>query len=494
MSRRHGFDVVIVGGGAAGCLLARRLADRGDRSVLLLEAGPDPRPDPASELHDGWRLPAIPDWGFRSEPVPGAASGPLRRGRVLGGTSWLTRFAVRGSLSDFDDWAAAEDAGWSASDVLSAFRAIEADAEFGDRPWHGAAGPVPITRYPELVRSPIHAAIVEAFERAGDAPVEDHNAPGAIGAGRIPMSSRSGRRVSALDAFLPTDVALPSLTVRPDALVDRVLVHAGRVTGVRLAGGEEVDAPSVVLSGGTYGSPSVLLRSGIGPAEALRALGIAVVVDLPGVGANLADHPAVEIETGWRGEGRVEPILQSIVTARTGVAPASDGPDVMFWISDPTIADPSVYADAVLLRPRSRGSVRLRSADPSDPPRIELPGLREPVDVERLSEALAHGLAALDDPAVRALCADAATPHAGSSAARREHVAASAYSLPHVVGTCAMGPTPGDGAVVDARGRVHGVDGLAVVDASIIPEPPSGFPHLITLMLAELLAGSIGER
>ena len=488
-----GFDVVIVGGGAAGCLMARRLADRADRTVLLLEAGPDLRAAPPAGLHDGWQLPTIPDWGFRSEPSGSREGAPLRRGRLLGGTSWLTRFAVRGALSDFDGWAAAGNPGWTATDVLPAFRAIEADAEFGDRPWHGAGGPMPITRYPDLAPAPIHAATLAAFERLGATPVEDHNAPDAIGAGRMPMSSRAGRRTSSLDAFLADEGGLSTLTIRPDAPVDRVVLEGGRATGVRLADGSTVRAGTVVLCGGTYGSPSILLRSGIGPAEALQALGIPVVADLPGVGANLADHPSVEIDLGRTGDGRADVILHSIVTVRTSLAPAGGGPDLLFWVPDPTVEDPAAYADAVLLRPASRGSVRLRSADPSDPPRIELPGVREAVDVERLAEGIEHALSAARDPEVRARCTGPAMSDPGTTAARREHVVTTAYSVPHVVGTCAMGPSPADGAVVDARGRVHGVAGLVVVDASIIPEPPSGFPHLITLMVAERLAETIGE-
>jgi choline dehydrogenase len=158
------FDIVVVGGGAAGCVVASRLAERGDRSVLLLEAGPDLRHATPPELRDGWRLPTPPDWGFRSEPDNAGSASPLRRGRLLGGSSWLTRFAVRGSAADFDDWSAAGNPGWAFEDVLPAFRLVETDAEFGDRPWHGDRGPVPITRYPQLEPSAIHAAALRAFE------------------------------------------------------------------------------------------------------------------------------------------------------------------------------------------------------------------------------------------------------------------------------------------------------------------------------------------
>jgi choline dehydrogenase len=162
----------------------------------------------------------------------------------------------------------------------------------------------------------------------------------------------------------------------------------------------------------------------------------------------------------------------------------------MFWISDPTDEDTGFYLDPVLLRPVSRGSVRLRSADPSASPRIELPGVREPRDVDRLVEGYRLGLELAQRPEIRRLRTEAPPPDPGDHGALRRHVAENVYSIPHVVGTCAMGPSPERGAVVDAVGRVHGLDGLSVVDASIMPEPPSGFPHIITIMLAERLAAT----
>ncbi len=160
----------------------------------------------------------------------------------------------------------------------------------------------------------------------------------------------------------------------------------------------------------------------------------------------------------------------------------------MFWTSDPSADDPSFYLDPILLRPISRGSVRLRSADPTDPPRIELPGLREPGDVDRLVEGYRRGLELARRPEIRRLCTEAPPSSPRGEAGWRRRVVENAYSIPHVVGTCAMGPSPDRGAVVDALGRVHGVERLAVVDASIIPEPPSGFPHVIAIMIAEALA------
>jgi len=490
---RDGYDTVIVGGGAAGCALARRLGDLDGASVLLLEAGPDQRADTPTEWHDGWTLPTLPDWGYEAEPGADGSTPRLRRGRLLGGTSWLTRFAVRGSTADVDAWADAGNPGWAFEEVLPAFRRVETDLDLGADPWHGTAGPLPITRYPGLARSDIHEALLEAFAAGGFPSIDDHNAPGAVGVGPMPMSSRGGVRVTSVDAYLPEHARIPGLTVRADAPVATITFAGRRATGVRLADGAPIAADRVIVAAGTYGSPALLLRSGIGPGDDLRALDIAVVSELPGVGANLADHPGVDLDLGWRGAGRDGPVLHTIATWRSTGTPAHAAQDLMFWISDPEGDDAGVYLDPILLKPASRGSVRLRSADPADPPRIELPGLREPSDIDRLVEGYRRGLELARDPAIRARCADPPPDVPDDQPALARHVVANAYSIPHVVGTCAMGPSPAAGAVVDASGRVHGVDDLYVVDASIIPEPPSGFPHLVTLMLAEHLATRIAE-
>jgi choline dehydrogenase len=247
----------------------------------------------------------------------------------------------------------------------------------------------------------------------------------------------------------------------------------------------------VILSAGTYGSPALLMRSGVGPATHLRETGIDVLVDLPGVGENLADHPGVDLDTGFSGEAACEVLRHTIATYRSRSQPQDGPPDLMFWVHEPSEDDGRLYLDPILLRPESRGSVRLRSADPLDPPRITLPGLRADRDVERLMEGYELGLAIANHPSIRALASEPAPTGPSGRAELRERVARNAYSLPHVVGTCRMGPRPDAGDVVDSAGRVHGVDGLRVIDASVIPDAPSGFPHLVTIMVAEHMAQRI---
>ena len=326
MPPAEAFDIAVVGGGAAGCVVARRLADSVDGSVVLIEAGPDARLDTPADWRDGWRLPTLPDWEYATEPDGAGATSRLRRGRLLGGTSWLTRFAVRGAAADFEAWAGRGNPGWGFADVLPAFRRLETDAEFSGSPWHGDGGPVPITRYPALEPSEIHAAGVRAFGALGFPTVDDHNEPASVGAGRMPMSSRAGERVTTVDAYLAPGARPSNLVVRADSMVVRVAVEAGRAVAVELIDGTEIRAGWIILAAGTYGSPTILMRSGIGPSDHLADLGIEVQVDLPGVGANLADHPAVELDSGWRGPATSGPILHSIATFRSSGASTAGAP------------------------------------------------------------------------------------------------------------------------------------------------------------------------
>ncbi len=491
MAEDRTVDVVVVGAGAGGCVVAARLAESAARSVLLLEAGPDRRTDTPDDLRDGWRLGKTDDWGLRSEPDDHGDGEDLRRCRLVGGTSWMTRFAVRGSPADYDDWAARGNPGWGFDDVLPYFKRLEADADFGDEPWHGNAGPIPIGRYLDLEPTDIDAAALQACEAVGFPSVADHNRPGAVGAGRMPMSSRGGLRVTTADGYLPVDRTPPNLTIRPDAQVADVVFEGTRAGGVRLLDGTVVRATRVVLCAGTYGSPPILLRSGIGPAEHLRSVGIPVRLDLPGVGANLADHPGVDIAGDWDGAIRAIPLLHSIATFHSAGASPDGPPDLMLWIADPAGDPPGFSIDVVLLKPLSRGAVRLRSADPTATPQITLPGVREDADADRLAEGYRRARDVAMRPEIQRLWSHPVPPEPGSADERRRSVRANAYSVPHVVGTCAMGPSPDEGAVVDASGRVHGTDDLFVVDASIMPDIPSGFTHLSTIMIAERLSERI---
>jgi choline dehydrogenase-like flavoprotein len=490
--RADGADALIVGSGAGGCVVARRLAENSSRSVVLVEAGPDLRSAPPADFADGWLLPKGFDWGFESELDASGGTQPIRRMRAVGGTSWLTRFALRGGRAQYDAWEAAGADGWGYEDCLPVLRQIENDLEFGDRPEHGDAGPIPITRYPAVQPIAAHQALIDAAVATGAPAVEDLNAEEAIGVGRFPMSSRNGTRVAAATAYLG-DSAPSNIEVRSDAPVDAVTFEGGRAMGVRLADGSTIRSDRVIVCAGTVGSPLVLMRSGIGPAEDLRRLGIAVRVDLGGVGANLADHAGTDVGLAYDGPTRATPFLNSAVVLRSSAADPGGRPDLLLWISDPrgTEDGPLLEISVILMTPASRGSVALRSADPADPPRIRLPGLREANDVERMIE----GIERADEIATHSITRAAVAAGTRSSRLSPEDIRAivrdTLWSYPHIVGTCAMGQDPADGAVVGPDGHVFGTEGLYVADASVIPIPPSGFTHLPTLMVAERVAAGI---
>jgi choline dehydrogenase len=306
------------------------------------------------------------------------------------------------------------------------------------------------------------------------------------------MSSQDGIRVSAASAYL-ADPAPPNLRVVADALVDAVTFDGARATGVRLADGSTIHADTVVVCAGTLGSPLVLMRSGIGPAEDLRRLGITVRADLPGVGANLADHSGTDVGLEYEGPARAEPFLNSAVVLRSSVADPGGRPDLLLWMSDPRAPEnaPQLEISVILMTPASRGSVSLRSVDPAEPPRIRLPGLQEATDVERMIEGIQRADEIATHPIVRAAVAGG-TPRPRMTAEDvRAIVRDTLWSYPHIVGTCAMGHDPGDGAVVGPEGHVFGTEGLYVADASAIPIPPSGFTHLPTIMLADRIAAGV---
>lgn len=494
-------DVAIIGGGAAGCVLAARLSERPDRTVVLIEAGPD-YPDPGAlpeDLRSGRRSAGSHDWGLTDEQTGTAVA----RAKVVGGCSATNgTIALRGARADYDGWARAGNPGWSFADVLPLFRRIETDLDFGDgdgdadggesgAEWHGRTGPVPIRRYRPQELTPVNAAAYEALAEAGFPRIGDHNRPDVYGVGPAPVNTIGGVRMGAATTYLFPARGRPNLSVLPDAHVDRVLLERGRATGVRLADGRTVRAGRVVLAAGTYGSPAVLLRSGIGPAHDLAVLGLPCRSDLPGVGANLQEHPGISVIWPLAGEVPDGPRFQIVATQPSPGAADGAGP----WLQHVPAATPSLFwVSAAVMNPRSRGRVRLGSLDPLRPPRITLNLLAELEDLAAMIEAVRSArhvgtrgpLKELAGGPEQWLGAGVHEPAELAEALRR-----AVWTYHHACGTCAMGPDPRAGAVVDARGRVYGIDGLWVADASIMPVIPSANTHLPTLMVAERLAEEI---
>lgn len=486
----HETEIAVIGAGAAGCVLAARLSEDPARRVVLLEAGPDyPTLEQLPEdLRDGWRCAGSHDWSYRDE----ATGAPVARARVVGGCSATNgTIALRGTVRDFDGWAARGNPGWSYAEVLPAFRSLEDDQDFADR-WHGQGGPLPIRRYRAKELTTVNAAAHEAAAQVGFPEVADHNRPGTTGLGHAPVNAIGGVRMSAAMTYLAQARGRPNLVLLADALVDRVLIHQGRAVGVLLADGRIVRADHVVLAAGTYGSAAVLLRSGVGPADELRALGIDVRADLPGVGANLQEHPGVSVI--WP-LGRTQPDgprFQVVVTWRSGSDEEADhdmqhvpaGTPQLFWVS------------AAVMTPRSRGTVKLASPDPAATPRIRLNLLKDPLDLARMIEGVRS---ARRIGTHKSLAALASGPEQWAGAGIEDDaelaraVKAAVWTYHHAVGTCAMGPSPAAGAVVDANGAVHGMDALTVADASIMPVIPAANIHLTTLMIAERIAARLSS-
>ncbi|MEV7617148.1 GMC oxidoreductase [Streptomyces sp. NPDC089799] len=497
-----GYDLVIVGGGAAGCVLAARLSEDPSTRVLLLEAGPDYVELPAALRDGSGPHTASHDWGLTSEPGPAGRAIALPRGKVIGGSSTTNAaFALRGSPYDFDAWAARGNPGWSWDEVLPWFVALENDLDFGHEPYHGSRGPIPVRRYAGAERSDIASAGQEAIMSTGVPAIPDHNAPGAVGVGPLPVNEVAGERLGAASTYLAAARARHNLTVRGGAQVSRVVLDRCRAAGVRLADGEEVYGDQVIVSAGTYSSPAILLRSGIGPADELRALGIEPVLDLPGVGRNLADHPAVSVDAAYAGAGRPLRAFQLVATLHSAQAGEHRGPpDLQLIVGGPfdtaaAATGATFFVGGALLTPRSRGRVWLRSPDPLDAPRIDLGYFSHPADLPRLVEAVRRARRVARAGPLAALSAGLLNaPDDDGDAAVERFVRAGVWTYHHPVGTCAMGPDPSAGAVVDRSGRVHGLKNLWVADASIMPDVPSANTHLPTLMLAERIAALLREE
>jgi choline dehydrogenase len=492
-----GVDFLIVGGGAAGSVLGNRLSEDSSVRVLLLEAGPDyvARRDVPADLLDANAFPSSHDWGYQSEPGVLGRSIPVPRAKVIGGsTAHNGADAARGTPEDYDEWSRLGNPGWSFEQLLDDFRRLEDDPE-GDVRYHGRGGPVPIRRYTDrltlLHRSFIRTATASGFRR-----VEDVNGPDQIGVGVIARNVIDGVRQNSSMAYLERARQRTNLEIRGDAEVDRVVIEEGRVIGVMLASGEPLRAGHVVLSAGVYGSPAILMRSGIGPADDLTSLGIDVVADVPGVGDQLAEQPffnAVFAADPAKLTERTPPLQTIMTVAEPGsrgrpwlhVFPTSFAPGEM----SPTGV--AFEINVGLLKPRSRGRVTLASKDPEVPPRIDVNLLADPWDVASMVEGirLARRLARTEPLASlyrgEVFPGDAVGDDAD---AITEALKAGVGPYNHATGTVRMAPRSDPQAVVDATGTVRAVAGLSVADASIMPTPPSNPTMLTAMAIAEKIA------
>ncbi len=530
------FDYVIVGAGSAGCVLANRLTQDRDVSVLLLEAGGKATglwKDMPMAFTKYDRLPRL-NWNFVSEPEPYAENRRIDvpRGKVIGGSSAINGMVyARGHRLDYDDWAQKGLRGWGYADVLPYFKRSERHW-LGEGKYHGGSGELEV-RIPDS--NQMFDELKAATIAAGYPSTEDYHGDDTEGAQRCEVTvTRSGRRAATSRVFLEPALKRPNLAVESNALTTRVLFEGKRATGVEFEQGGELKTVrarrEVILSGGTISSPQILMLSGIGPADHLREHGIEVVSDLPGVGRNMVEHPFLFV--GWkarpgmiRSELRFDRAVASVLKwfflgkgtfATNGAAgnvfirttPDADRPDMQLTCMAAGVTGRDIYYPGIskptfmvgvglsMVKQDSRGEITLKSADAHDPPKILINLFKEKSDVDRMVRGIRAVRKIYHSPPLSQLIGEEISP--GDDVQSDEDLAAfvrrtGAITL-HPVGTCKMGVDSDPMAVLDDQLRVRGVEGLRVIDASVMPDVPGGNTNAPTIMVAEKGADLIRGR
>jgi choline dehydrogenase-like flavoprotein len=507
---RGAYDYVIVGAGSAGCVLAARLSEDPDVNVAVLEAG---GPDSVPEIHTPAAFPATfksgLDWDLFGEEEPGLGGKRLYmpRGRVLGGSGAINAMIyIRGNRADYDEWAAMGCDGWSYDDVLPYFKRAE-DNERGEDQYHGAGGPLSVSESRSM--QPLIETMLEAAQQAGHEHNPDLNGARQEGVGRFQLTQRDGLRCSTATAYLHPAEERPNLDVITGAFTTRILFEGDRAVGVEVSRHGKLEQlraeREVILSAGTYQSPVLLMLSGIGPAADLGLFGIEVLADLP-VGENLQDHCMAQVnyltdeETLFtavtpeniallESEGR-GPLTSNIPEAggffRT--RPGLDAPDIEFHFAPGMFYDQGLTAPAdhgycfgpVVIKPSSRGHVKLRAPLPDSKPLVLCNFLTTDADLESMIAGVRMALEIAEQPALKAVEREPfSVPASDSDEDIVDFIHHAAQTVYHPTSTCAMG------SVVDSELHVLGVSGLRVVDASVMPTITRGNTNAPTIMIAE---------
>jgi choline dehydrogenase-like flavoprotein len=503
-------DLVVVGAGSAGCVIASRVSEDPRQRVLLLEAGPDyrdPEAIPADLLNGLNNSYTAHDWGFvyQRSPLAGPDT-PLPRGKVVGGSSAVnTCIALRGDPADYDEWAELAGPEWAWEKCLGAFKRLETDLDI-DNDLHGHSGPLPIRRHTDDELVPFQRQSMKAFAALGYSFCPDSNDPSTTGWGPHPMNKVEGRRVSAATAYLTREVrSRTNLDLRPETIVRRLVISRGRVEGVEVETDgmvESIDCRRVVLSAGAIMTPPILVRSGVGPRALLERLGLDTVSDRPGVGARLFDHPgcmvAVATPEPVYADPESVPVIQT--TLRYTATGSDDFNDMQIepfsfvgWQPNGEILGLAIVVE----RPRSVGRLRIDSADPQAFPIAESNFLADERDVARMLEGTRVALSAFGRPELAPFVRALHWPppqYLESDERLRDwcrHFSGSGY---HPSGTAPMGHEDDESAVCDQYGRVFGVEGLYAADASIMPNIPRANTNIPTIMIGERFGEWLRER
>jgi choline dehydrogenase len=502
------FTHIIVGAGSAGAALATRLSEDPQRSVLLLEAGPD-YPDLETmpvDLKFGWGTGAdfvVEDehnWKYTARSTDQGPPMDVPRGKVTGGTSAINgQVFLRAIPEDFEYWVSMGNDEWSYEQVLPYYRKLETDTDFSDD-FHGRDGPIVVRRHPLNDLQPDQAAFYNACVAAGYAENPDHNHPEATGVGPYPLNNPEGIRWSTSIGYLGMARHRVNLTIRPNCATRRVLFDGNRATGVEVESGGEtfvVEGEEVILSAGPIGSPHLLLLSGIGPADHLAQHGIPLVNDLPGVGQNLRDHPTVHVS--WKAQPDVPTPPQDVGPQKVALrytAPGSTVKNDMIKVMRFRNPDHQLVMSVGLYLALGKGELTLQSSDPEVQPFLDYNYLQEPEDRRRLREGVRLCLELVDMKEFEGVVGERINPDDAalmSDDTMDEWLMRSVSTMHHISCTAKMGPDSDPMAVVDQHGRVKGVTGLRIVDGSIMPDCTRANTNVPIMMIAERIADFIKD-